>query len=140
VTLPSSLADRLRLPVVASPMFLVSNPDLVIAQCTAGIVGSFPALNARPVSQLDEWLARIVEELAQWDREHPDQPAAPFAVNQIVHRSNTRLEQDVELMKYGYRGDHSVPGKTSTPPALLRRLAFHDIINSRHAHKAIERY
>lgn len=143
MTLPSSLADRLRLPVVASPMFLVSNPDLVIAQCTAGIIGSFPALNARPVSQLDEWLDRIVEELAQWDREHPDRPAAPFAVNQIVHKSNTRLEQDVELMvKYrvpvvitslGAREDvnaaaHSYGG-----------LVFHDIINSRHAHKAIEK-
>src|SRR5438105_15807546 len=91
------LFDRLRLPAIGAPLFIVSNPDLVIAQCKAGVVGSFPALNARPVSLLDEWLHRITEELAAWDRDHPDMPAAPFAVNHIVHKTNERLETDVEL-------------------------------------------
>ncbi|MES1258084.1 MAG: nitronate monooxygenase, partial [Acidobacteriota bacterium] len=92
-----ALFDRLRLPVIGAPLFVISNPDLVIAQCTSGIVGAFPALNARPAAMLDEWLHRITEELAAWDRAHPDRPAAPFAVNQIVHKSNTRLEQDLAL-------------------------------------------
>src|SRR5208337_1867399 len=95
--LPAVLRDRLRLPVIGSPLFIVSGPELVIAQCKAGIVGSFPALNARPLSQLDEWLHEITEALAAHDRAHPESPAAPFAVNQIVHKSNTRLEQDMEL-------------------------------------------
>ena len=89
------LFDRLRLPAIGAPLFIVSNPDLVIAQCKAGIVGSFPALNARPQSLLDEWLHRITEELAAWDRDHPDAPSAPYAVNQIVHRSNARLQEDL---------------------------------------------
>ena len=89
------LFDRLRLPAIGAPLFIVSNPDLVIAQCKAGIVGSFPALNARPQSLLDEWLHRITEELAAWDRDHPDTPSAPYAVNQIVHRSNARLQEDM---------------------------------------------
>jgi nitronate monooxygenase len=97
MSLPPILRDKLRLPAIGAPLFLVSNPDLVIAQCEAGIIGSFPALNARPPSLLDEWLHRITEELAAWDRDHPDQPAAPFAVNQIVHKSNARLEEDVAL-------------------------------------------
>ena len=97
MALPSILRDRLRLPVIASPLFIISTPDLVIAQCKAGIVGSFPSLNARPVSLLDEWLHRIREELAEWDRDHPDTPSAPFAVNQIVHKSNNRLEEDIEV-------------------------------------------
>ena len=96
MSLPTILT-HLRLPVIASPLFIISNPDLVIAQCTGGVVGSFPSLNARPLSQLDEWLARITEELAAWDRAHPETPSAPFAVNQIVHRSNNRLEQDLAL-------------------------------------------
>src|SRR3569832_1533909 len=87
--------DRLRLPVNGSPLFIISGPDLVIAQCKAGIVGSFPALNARPQSLLDEWLHRITEELAAWNRDNPDRPAAPYAVNQIVHKSNDRLEADL---------------------------------------------
>src|SRR5690606_10120380 len=92
---------NLRLPAVASPMFILSNPDLVIAQCKAGIVGSFPALNARPADQLEVWLQRIQQELDAWNQANPDTPAAPFAVNQIVHRSNTRLEHDLELcVKY----------------------------------------
>src|ERR1700709_2778631 len=95
MALPPVLRDRLRLPVIGSPLFIISNPDLVIAQCKAGIVGSFPALNARPQAVLDEWLHRITEELAAWDRDHPEAHAAPFAVNQIVHRSNDRLQQDL---------------------------------------------
>ena len=90
-----SLFDNLRLPVIGSPLFIISGPELVIAQCKAGIVGSFPALNARPQAQLDEWIHQITEELAAYNRDNPDQPAAPFAVNQIVHRSNNRLEEDL---------------------------------------------
>ena len=108
MTLPAVLRDRLRLPVVGSPLFIVSGPELVIAQCKAGIVGSFPSLNARPVSQLDEWLARITEELAAHDKAHPEAPAAPFAVNQIVHKTNNRLEADVGQVTLnffaGFRG------------------------------------
>ena len=143
MALPPVLRDRLRLPVIASPLFIISNPDLVIAQCKAGIVGSFPSLNARPISQLDEWLARITEELAAYDRAHPEAPSAPFAVNQIVHRTNNRLEEDIELcVKYkaplvitslGAREDlnaaiHSYGG-----------ITMHDVINDKHAHKAIEK-
>jgi nitronate monooxygenase len=143
MTLPSLLFDRLRLPVIASPMFIVSGPDLVIAQCKAGIVGSFPALNARPQTLLDEWLHRITEELAAWDRDHPDAPAAPFAVNQIVHHSNARLEPDLAtcakwkvpiiITSLGAREDlnhgvHDWGGVT-----------FHDIIDDRFARKAIEK-
>src|SRR5580704_18274900 len=95
MALPPVLRDRLRLPVIGSPLFIISGPDLVIAQCKAGIVGSFPSLNARPISQLDEWLAEITEALAAHDRAHPEAPAAPFAVNQIVHRTNARVEQDL---------------------------------------------
>ena len=143
MALPPILRDRLRLPVIASPLFIISNPDLVIAQCKAGIVGSFPSLNARPISQLDEWLHRITEELAAYDRANPDAPSAPFAVNQIVHRTNNRLEEDVEMcVKYkaplvitslGAREDinaaiHSYGG-----------ITMHDVINDKHAHKAIEK-
>ena len=97
MSLPESISSRLRLPVLCSPLFIISNPDLVLAQCKAGVIGSFPSLNARPLSQLDEWLHRITEELAAWDRDHPDQLSAPFAVNQIVHKTNDRLEKDLEL-------------------------------------------
>ena len=143
MALPPVLRDRLRLPVIASPLFIVSGPDLVIAQCKAGIVGSFPSLNARPISQLDEWLARITEELADWDRDHPEAPSAPFAVNQIVHKTNNRLDEDVELcIKYkapviitslGAREDlnkaiHSYGG-----------VVMHDVITDRFARKAIEK-
>ena len=95
---PKPLPDifsRLRIPAVGAPLFIVSNPKLVIAQCKSGIVGSFPALNARPQSQLDEWIHEITEALAEHDRDHPDRPSAPFAVNQIVHRSNDRFEADM---------------------------------------------
>jgi nitronate monooxygenase len=143
MALPPILKDHLRLPVIGSPLFLISGPDLVIAQCKAGVVGAFPSLNARPLSQLDEWLARITEELGAWDREHPEAPSAPFAVNQIVHRTNNRLEQDLELfVKYkapvvitslGARADvnqaiHSYGG-----------VVLHDVINDTFAHKAVEK-
>ncbi len=143
MALPPVLRDRLRLPVIGSPLFIVSGPDLVIAQCKAGIVGSFPSLNARPVSQLDEWLARITEELAAWDRAHPESPAAPFAVNQIVHKTNNRLEEDVELCaKYkvpvvitslGARADvnNAVHGWGG--------IVLHDVISEFFARKAIEK-
>ncbi|MEQ3724614.1 nitronate monooxygenase family protein [Alcanivorax sp.] len=143
MSLPIEIRSRLRLPVMCSPLFIISNPDLVIAQCKAGAIGSFPSLNARPLSQLDEWLHRITEELAAWDRDHPDQPAAPFAVNQIVHRSNDRLEKDLELCeKYkvpmvitslGAREDlnQAVHGWGG--------MVMHDVINNRFAHKAIEK-
>src|ERR1700719_492333 len=97
MSMPALFKGRLSLPVIGAPLFIVSGPELVIAQCKAGIVGSFPALNARPISQLDEWLAQINQELADWDRAHPEAPSAPFAVNQIVHKTNNRLEEDVEL-------------------------------------------
>ena len=90
-----AIFDRLRIPAIGAPLFIVSNPDLVIAQCKGGIVGSFPALNARPQSQLDEWIHQITEELAAYDQANPDAPSAPFAVNQIVHRSNDRFEEDM---------------------------------------------
>src|SRR5271170_6625840 len=97
MSMPALFKGRLSLPAIGAPLFIVSVPDLVIAQCKAGIVGSFPALNARPSSLLDEWIHRITEELAAHDAAFPQQPAAPFAVNQIVHRSNTRLEHDLEV-------------------------------------------
>jgi nitronate monooxygenase len=135
--------QRLRLPVVGAPLFIVSNPKLVIAQCTSGIVGSFPALNARPQSQLDEWLHEITEALAEHDRAHPDRPSAPFAVNQIVHRSNDRFEADMEtcakwkvpivITSLGAREDlnHAVHAWGG--------ITLHDIIDDRYARKAIEK-
>ncbi len=143
MSLPPEIAKRLRLPVICSPLFIISNPELTIAQCKAGVVGSFPSLNARPLSQLDEWLAQITEELAAWDRDHPDQLSAPFAVNQIVHKTNDRLEKDLELCeKYkvpmvitslGAREElnQAVHGWGGT--------VMHDIINNRFARKAIEK-
>ncbi len=94
--LPPVLCN-LPLPIIGAPLFIISNPKLVIAQCTAGVVGSMPALNARPAEQLDEWLAEITEALAVHDRAHPESPAAPFAINQIVHKSNDRLEHDLAV-------------------------------------------
>lgn len=142
MSLPPILQNRLSVPVVGSPLFIISNPDLVIAQCKAGVVGSFPALNARPAELLETWLQRITTELAEYDAQHPDKPSAPFAVNQIVHKSNDRLEHDLELcVKYkvpivitslGAREDvnqavHSYGG-----------IVLHDVINLRHAEKALE--
>ena len=101
VTLPAILKDGLSLPAVAAPLFIISHPPLVIEQCKAGIIGSFPALNTCPASQLDEWLAEITETLDAYNRANPDKPAAPFAANQIIHRSNDRLEHDIEMcVKY----------------------------------------
>ena len=135
--------QKLTFPVIGSPLFIISNPQLVIAQCKAGIVGSMPALNARPAAQLDDWLAEITETLAAHDRAHPEQPAAPFAINQIVHKSNDRLEQDMAVCaKYhvpivitslGAREDvnQAVHGWGG--------VVLHDIINNRFARKAIEK-
>ncbi len=137
------LFANLRLPVIASPLFIISGPEMVIAQCKAGVVGSFPSLNARPISQLDEWLHQITEELAAHNRAHPDRPAAPFAVNQIVHKTNNRLQEDIALCgkwqvpllitSLGAREDvyqaaHSWGG-----------IVLHDVINNRFARKAIEK-
>ncbi|MEW6575688.1 NAD(P)H-dependent flavin oxidoreductase [Sphingorhabdus buctiana] len=142
MSLPA-IFDNLRLPVIGSPLFIVSGPELVIAQCKAGVVGSFPALNARPASQLDEWLHQITEELAAHNRDNPDRPAAPYAVNQIVHRSNNRLDEDVAICakwqvpvtitSLGAREDlnqavHAWGG-----------ITLHDVIDDRFARKAIEK-
>jgi nitronate monooxygenase len=141
-TLPPVLSN-LPFPVIGSPLFIISNPKLVIAQCIAGVVGAMPALNARPAEQLEEWLIEITEALAAHDRAHPDRPAAPYAINQIVHKSNDRLAHDMAMcVKYkvpiiitslGAREDinaaaHSYGG-----------VVLHDIINNKHAHKAIEK-
>lgn len=144
MTLPDRL-NSLRLPLIGSPLFIISNPDLVIAQCRAGVVGSFPALNAREKDgqSLEEWILRIKAALAEHDAAHPDRPAAPFAVNQIVHRSNARLERDVELcvkhrvpvwitslgaQEWVYEAAHSVGA-----------IVLHDVINNRFARKAIDK-
>jgi nitronate monooxygenase len=138
--IPEILQGRLRLPVVGAPMFIVSTPRLVLAQCKAGIVGSFPALNARPAAQLDDWLAEITGELAAYSRANPRVKVAPFAVNQIVHSSNDRLEHDVALCV-----KHRVPIVITSlrPPAEVVAavhgyggVVFHDVINFRHAEKA----
>ena len=135
--------DRLALPVIGSPLFIISNPKLVIAQCTSGIVGSMPSLNARPVSQLDEWLAEITEALAAWDREHPDRPSAPYAINQIVHKTNERLMQDLEICaKYKVPMVISSLGARPEVNEAVHSwggIVMHDIINNTFAHKAIEK-
>ena len=142
MSLPPVL-HKLRLPVVGAPLFIISNPKLVVAQCTAGIVGSMPALNARPASQLDEWLAEITESLAAWDRDHPDQPAAPFAINQIVHKTNDRLEHDMAVC-----ARYKVPvvitslgARTDINDAVhgWGGIVLHDIINNTFARKAVEK-
>jgi nitronate monooxygenase len=135
--------DRLALPLIGAPLFIVSNPQLVIAQCTAGVVGSMPALNARPAAQLDEWLAEITETLAAWDRAHPERPAAPFAINQIVHKSNDRLEHDMQLCAK-YRVPiviTSLGARTDVNDAVHAwgGVVLHDIINNAFAHKAIDK-
>src|SRR5690348_5904087 len=137
------LFDRLRLPVIGAPLFIVSNPELVIAQCKAGIVGSFPALNARPQSLLDEWLHRITEALAAWDEANPDRPAAPFAVNQIVHRSNDRLEQDMATCAR-WRVPIVITSLGAIPDVNQAvhswgGITLHDVINDRFARKAVEK-
>ena len=140
--LPPVLA-RLPLPIIGSPLFIISNPKLVIAQCQAGVVGSMPALNARPASQLDEWLAEITETLAAYDAAHPDAPSAPFAINQIVHKSNDRLEHDMALC-----AKYKVPivitslgARTDVNDAVhgWGGVVLHDIINNAFARKAVEK-
>mgnify|MGYP003634118295 FL=1 len=143
MSIANDLNSRLRLPMIGAPLFIISNPDLVIAQCKAGVVGSFPSLNARPIEMLDEWLTRIKAELAAHDTAHPDRPAAPYAVNLIVHKSNNRLDEDLALCvkhqvplvicSLGAREDvyqaiHSYGG-----------IVFHDVINQFFAHKAVEK-
>ncbi|WP_312406743.1 NAD(P)H-dependent flavin oxidoreductase [Rhizobium sp.] len=141
--LPAVLKDRLRLPVVASPLFIISHPQLTLAQCKAGVVGAFPALNARPESQLDEWLAQITEELAAHDAANPDRPSAPFAVNQIVHTSNRRLEHDLMMcVKYKVPIVISSLGAVPEVNAAVHSyggIVLHDIINNRHAKSAIRK-
>ena len=140
--LPKAL-QGLRIPVVGAPLFIISNPKLVVAQCTAGIVGAMPALNARPAEQLDEWLAEITETLAAWDRQHPERPAAPFAINQIVHKSNDRLEHDMQAC-----AKYKVPvvitslgARTDVNDAVHAwgGIVLHDIINNAFAKKAVEK-
>ena len=143
MALPPILSERLKLPIIAAPLFIISNPDLVIAQCKAGIVGSFPALNARPAEELDRWLEKITRELAEYDAANPESPSAPFAVNQIVHGSNDRLQHDMEMCvkwkvpivitslgakEFVNESVHSYGG-----------IVLHDIINDRFARKAIEK-
>jgi nitronate monooxygenase len=142
MTLPAAL-QRVPFPVIGAPLFIISHPKLVIAQCTAGIVGSMPALNARPASQLDEWLAEITEALAAWDRAHPDSPAAPFAINQIVHRTNDRLEQDIEVCAR-YRVPIVITSLGARPDIneavhAWGGVVLHDIINNTFARKAVEK-
>jgi nitronate monooxygenase len=133
----------LPLPIIGAPLFIISNPKLVVAQCTAGVVGAMPALNARPAAQLDEWLAEITETLAAWNRDHPGQPAAPFAINQIVHKSNDRLEYDMQMC-----AKYKVPivitslgARTDVNDAVhgWGGIVMHDIINNAFAKKAIEK-
>ena len=140
--LPDSIKAHLRLPVLAAPMFVVSGPELVIEQCKAGVIGSFPALNARPAEELDKWLTRIETELALYQQQNPGKKVSPFAVNLIVNKANTRLEQDTEVVLA-----HKVPiviTSLSAPTAIVPRvhayggMVFHDVIKVRHAEKALE--
>ncbi|MCF8471404.1 MAG: nitronate monooxygenase family protein [Sphingomonadaceae bacterium] len=138
-----AIFDNLRLPVIGSPLFIVSGPELVIAQCKAGVVGSFPALNARPASQLDEWLHQITEELAAHNRDNPDRPAAPYAVNQIVHKSNNRLQEDIAICaKWQVPITITSLGAQEELNKAVHSwggIALHDVINDRFARKAIEK-
>src|SRR5215471_13717246 len=143
MSMPALFKGRLSIPVIGSPLFIISVPDLVIAQCKAGVVGSFPALNARPAALLDEWLARITEELAAYDRAHPERPSAPFAVNQIVHKSNNRLDHDMALCeKYKVPMVITSLGAREELNQAAHRwggIVFHDVINQSFAHKAAEK-
>ena len=143
MALPPALHNRLRLPVVGAPLFIISNPDLVIAQCKAGIVGSFPALNARPEPVLEEWLERITSELADHDAANPDTPAAPFAVNQIVHGSNARLKHDMDMcVKYEVPIVITSLGAKEWVNEMVHSyggIVLHDVINNRFAKKATEK-
>jgi nitronate monooxygenase len=143
MSLPEVLKGRLSVPVIGSPLFIISNPTLVIAQCTAGVVGSFPALNARPKEKLEDWFIQITDALAQWDEKHPGQKAAPYAVNQIVHRSNERLMHDLELcVKYKAPIVITSLGAQKEVNDAVHSyggIVLHDIINDRFARKAIEK-
>ncbi|CAN7149857.1 NAD(P)H-dependent flavin oxidoreductase [Rhizobium sp. LjRoot258] len=143
MALPPILTQNLRLPIVASPLFIISHPALTLAQCKAGVVGAFPALNARPESQLDEWLAMITEDLAAYNAANPERPAAPFAVNQIVHMSNKRLEHDLRLcVKYKVPVVISSLGAVPEVNAAVHSyggIVLHDVINNRHANSAIRK-
>ena len=140
--LPAVL-NHLPFPVIGSPLFIISNPKLVIAQCTAGVVGSMPALNARPAEQLEEWLIDITEALAAYNHAHPDAPAAPFAINQIVHKSNDRLEHDMAMcVKYKVPIIITSLGAREEINAAAHSyggVVLHDVINNKHARKAIEK-
>lgn len=142
MALPQNLAARLRLPVLSAPMFIVSGPELVIEQCKAGVIGSFPALNARPQEQLDKWLTRIETELAQHQEKNPGKKVGPFAVNLIVNRANKRLEADTEVVI-----NHKVPiviTSLSAPTQIVPRvhayggIVLHDVVKVRHGEKALE--
>jgi nitronate monooxygenase len=142
MALPARLQDRMSLPVIGAPLFIVSNPDLVLAQCKSGIVGAFPALNARPKELLDEWLRRVTEDLANFAAAHPSKRVAPFAVNQIIHQSNDRLEHDLDVcVKYRVP---MIITSLRAPGDFIKRfheyggLVFHDVTNVRHAEKALE--
>ena len=143
MALPDILKNHLRLPAIGAPLFIIANPALVMAQCKSGIIGAFPALNARTPAQLDEWLAEITEGLQQHNQQHPKQPAAPFAVNQIVHRSNLRLQQDLELcIKYKVPVVISSLGAVPEVNAAIHSyggIVLHDVINNRHANSAIRK-
>ncbi|QDZ00261.1 nitronate monooxygenase [Nitratireductor mangrovi] len=143
MALPDILKKNLRIPVVGSPLFIISHPPLVLAQCKAGIVGAFPALNARPEPQLHDWLAEITEDLAAHDAKNPDRPAAPFAVNQIVHKSNSRLQHDLEAcVKYKVPIVITSLGAVEEVNQAVHSyggIVLHDIIHDRHARKAIEK-
>jgi nitronate monooxygenase len=143
MSLPSGFAERLTLPVIGAPMFIVSNPAMVLAQSKAGIIGAFPALNARPPSLLDEWLHEITSELATYDRAHPQRPSAPFAVNQIVHKSNDRLMSDLAMcVKYRVPVVITSLGAREDVNAAVHSyggIVLHDITTLVHAHKAIEK-
>jgi len=142
MALPPAL-QRVPFPVIGAPLFIISNPKLVIAQCQAGIVGSMPALNARPASQLDEWLAEITETLAAWDKAHPESPSAPFAINQIVHKTNDRLEHDMQVCAK-YRVPIVITSLGARPEIndavhAWGGVVLHDIINNTFAHKAVDK-
>jgi nitronate monooxygenase len=143
MALPQNLRDALSLPLVAAPMFIVSNPELVIAQCKAGIVGSFPALNARPAAELEAWLQRITSELEAYNRANPERPAAPFAVNQIVHGSNDRLQHDLQMcVKYKVPIVITSLGAKEIVNDTVHSyggITLHDIISDRFARKAVEK-
>lgn len=143
MAIPTIMQDRLSVPVVGAPLFIISNPDLVLAQCKAGVVGSFPSLNARPIEMLDDWLAQITEELASYTEKNPDKKVAPFAVNQIVHPSNNRLQEDLTLCV-----KHKVPIVITSLGAVPEvndaihsygGIVLHDVINNRHANSAIRK-